>query len=84
MYFRYHEQKFRLKKSGIENITYLVESHGRNDHLGMPLQTLCQAATNTAIQENFFIKYTENIRETVEYLANFSRSLIGMFKVVNI
>ncbi|CAG9769246.1 unnamed protein product [Ceutorhynchus assimilis] len=78
---RYYEQKFRLKKSGIENLTYLVESHGKNQHsLGLPLQSLYQAATNTAIQENFFIKFTENMKETVEYLVHFTKILVEMFK----
>ncbi|XP_066248674.1 crossover junction endonuclease MUS81 isoform X2 [Euwallacea similis] len=77
---RYYEQKFRLKHSGIENLTYLVESHGNNQHCGLPLESLMQAATNTAIQENFFIKFTANIRETAHYLASFSKHLIDLFK----
>ncbi|KAJ8956768.1 hypothetical protein NQ314_006642 [Rhamnusium bicolor] len=37
---RYHEQKFRLKKSGIQNITYLIEKYGNNQYVGLPLKTL--------------------------------------------
>ncbi|XP_066150680.1 crossover junction endonuclease MUS81 isoform X2 [Euwallacea fornicatus] len=77
---RYYEQKFRLKQSGIENLTYLIESHGSNQQCGLPLESLMQAATNTAIQENFFIKFTANIKETAHYLASFSKHLIDLFK----
>ncbi|XP_076250613.1 mus81 structure-specific endonuclease subunit [Rhynchophorus ferrugineus] len=77
---RYHEQKFRLKKSGIENLIYLVESYGKNKNLGIPLQTLYQATSYTAIQENFFIKYTENIQDTIEYLVIFSEMLKKTYK----
>ncbi|XP_050312727.1 crossover junction endonuclease MUS81 [Anthonomus grandis grandis] len=76
---RYYEQKFRLKKSGIENLIYLVESHGNNQHVGLPLKNLHQAASNTAIQENFFVKFTENTKETVEYLANMFGTLKRIF-----
>ncbi|KAF2879203.1 hypothetical protein ILUMI_26958 [Ignelater luminosus] len=66
---RFHEQKFRLKQSGVQNLIYLIESHGNNTHTGLPMATLYQAATNTLLQDNFDVKFTNNIRETVEYLA---------------
>ncbi|XP_030767482.1 crossover junction endonuclease MUS81 [Sitophilus oryzae] len=77
---RYHEQKFRLKRSGIENLIYLVESYGKNQHLGLPLQTLYQAASYTALQEHFFIKFTGSLNESIEYLAYFTRTLIQIYK----
>lgn len=76
---RYHEQKFRLKKSGIQTVTYLIERIG--GHLSLPLATLHQAAANTAIQDGFNVKFTANLKHTVKYLANFSRLLIENYKV---
>lgn len=78
---RYHEQKFRLKKCGIQNIIYLIEKYGNNQHVGLPITTLHQAATNTAIQDGFCVTFTENIRDTAKYLAYFSTLLVKMFKV---
>lgn len=78
---RYHEQKFRLKKCGIQNVIYLIERFGNNQHVGLPLSTLYQAATNTAIQDGFCVKFTENIRDTAKYLANFTTILVKMYKV---
>ncbi|KAL1497572.1 hypothetical protein ABEB36_008508 [Hypothenemus hampei] len=77
---RYYEQKFRLKRSGIDNLIYLVESHGQNRCLSLPLDSLLQAATNTAIQENFFVKFTSDLKETVQYLVNFTGALENIFK----
>lgn len=76
---RYHEQKFRLKKSGIQNITYLIENF--NKHIGLPITTLHQAAANTAIQDGFTVKFTENLMHTVKYLEQFSRLLYSYYKV---
>ncbi|KAJ8979921.1 hypothetical protein NQ317_003663 [Molorchus minor] len=77
---RYHEQKFRLKRSGIQNITYLIEKCGNNQYYGLPISTLYQAATNTAVQDGFCVKFTESHKDTARYLANFSTLLVGMFK----
>ncbi|GJQ86282.1 mus81 [Trypoxylus dichotomus] len=65
---RYHEQKFRLKQCGIQNIVYLIESYGDNTHTGLPLTTLYQAATNTLIQDGFTVKFCENLKGTARYL----------------
>ncbi|KAG5898581.1 hypothetical protein JTB14_016593 [Gonioctena quinquepunctata] len=76
---RYHEQKFRLKRSGIQNVIYLIENHSQK-HLGLPMTTLQQAATNTAIQSGFTVKVTSNLRHTAKYLSNFTRVLTNQFK----
>lgn len=78
---RYYEQKFRLKRCGLQNIIYLIERYGCNQHVGLPTATLYQAATNTAIQDGFCVKFTESIRHTARYLLNFSAILIRIFKV---
>nr|XP_023012458.1 crossover junction endonuclease MUS81 [Leptinotarsa decemlineata] len=76
---RYHEQKFRLKRCGIQNKTYLVENY-ISKHLGLPLQTLLQAATNTAIQDGYHVKITSNLRHTAQYLSRFTKKLNEKFK----
>lgn len=76
--FRYHEQKFRLKKCGIDNKIYLIESHV---NYGLPLSNLRQAATNTAIQDNFHVKFTETPSSTVRYLTELTRTLHELFQV---
>ncbi|KAK5649653.1 hypothetical protein RI129_000682 [Pyrocoelia pectoralis] len=77
---RFHEQKFRLKQCGIQNVIYLIESHGSNTHVGLPIMSLYQAATNTYIQDGFNIKFTDDVRGTVNYLATFTSLLENIYK----
>ncbi|XP_046746605.1 crossover junction endonuclease MUS81 isoform X2 [Diprion similis] len=77
---RYQEQKFRLKRSGVDNIIYLVENHGNNQHSVLPLQTLFQAATNTLIQDGFAVKYTSSHRDSMFYLASLTLMLNKIYQ----
>lgn len=80
---RFHEQKFRLQDSGIKNVIYLIESYGNNQHIGLPLQNLLQAATNTQVQCNFTTKFTSNHADTITYLAVMTDLLNDIYKVTN-
>lgn len=78
---RYYEQKHRLKQCGLKNIIYLVENTGGSDqNLGLPLQNLLQAATNTAVQNDFQLKFTENNAHTVMYLHVVTTLLNKLYK----
>ncbi|XP_015609411.1 crossover junction endonuclease MUS81 [Cephus cinctus] len=77
---RFHEQKFRLKQSGIENLIYMVESHGNNKHTVIPLTTLLQAAVNSMVQEGFTVKYTNSHRDSMLYLATLTRILTQTYE----
>lgn len=76
---RFHEQKFRLHKSGIENLIYLIESYGNNQHTGLPLKTLLQAATNTQIHGKFIVKFTDCHQDSMMYLAVMTELLIKKY-----
>lgn len=78
---RFHEQKFRLADSGIPNIIYLIESRGSNSHLGLPIQNLLQAATNTQIHNRFSIKFTDSHNDSILYLSVITKLLVKMFQV---
>ncbi|XP_013115164.1 crossover junction endonuclease MUS81 [Stomoxys calcitrans] len=77
---RFSEQKHRLKQSGIQHVIYLVEDYGDNEHLGLPLENLQQALSNTLIQSNFAIQRTENHRRSMMYLQGMSQMLIRLYK----
>ncbi|EEZ99114.1 crossover junction endonuclease MUS81 [Tribolium castaneum] len=77
---RFHEQKFRLKQCGIPNLIYLVESYGKNEHVGLPLTTLYQAATNTLVQDNFIVRFTNDTKASCGYLASLTKFLEKLFK----
>lgn len=79
---RFHEQKFRLKQCGIENVVYLIENHLKNGKLqcGLPFTTLLQAATNTQIHSKFQVKFTENSQHTILYLTVMTSFIENIFK----
>lgn len=78
---RYHEQKFRLQKCGVENIIYVIENVPKNTErgLGLPLTTLMQAATNTQIHSKFQVKFTDNFNHTIIYLTVMTSFIENIF-----
>ncbi|XP_065370990.1 crossover junction endonuclease MUS81-like [Calliphora vicina] len=77
---RFHEQKHRLKQSGIQHIIYLIEDYGDNEHVGLPLDSLKQALSNTLIHNNFAIEHTENHRRSMMYLQGLTQMFIRLYK----
>ncbi|GFG29411.1 hypothetical protein Cfor_02614 [Coptotermes formosanus] len=72
---RFHEQKFRMKQSAVQNLVYLVESHGDNMHTSLPLDTLNQATINTQVVDKFTVKTTSSHRDSMHYLSIMTRLL---------
>lgn len=78
---RFYEQKYRLKQCGLENVIYLIESIGGNDQsLGLPIQNLLQAATNTAVQNGFQVRFTDNNPHSVMFLHVVSSHLNKLYQ----
>lgn len=77
---RFHEQKFRLKSSKIQNLIYLIENYGNNEHVGLPIGSLLQSAVNTQVHGDFQIKYTNNHWESILYLKAMTNCLIRHYK----
>lgn len=78
---RFREQKFRLKRCGLERRVYLVEEHGSVHNLSLPESTLLQAVTNTQVIDGFFVKRTADIKESAAYLALLTRGLQRLYQV---
>ncbi|KAH8339542.1 hypothetical protein KR074_005727 [Drosophila pseudoananassae] len=72
---RFHEQKHRLKQSGLRHVIYLVEDYGDNEQLGLPLESLQQALANARVQTGVQVVRTENHFRSMSYLASMTRSL---------
>lgn len=73
---RFHEQKFRLRKSGLRNITYLIEdfslSAERSDRYG---DAVSSAIANTQVVNGYFVKRTTKLDDSIRYLARMTRLL---------
>lgn len=78
---RFHEQKFRLNESGLQNKIYLIENRGNNLHVGLPLPNLLQAATNTQVHSMFSIKFTDSLNDSMLYLATMTKLLNNIYQV---
>ncbi|XP_017754779.1 PREDICTED: crossover junction endonuclease MUS81 [Eufriesea mexicana] len=81
---RFHEQKFRLKHSGITNLMYIIEECAKAQRLTIPHSSLMQASINTLIQDGFSIKYTKSHKDSMFYLSSLTRILIKTFKGKNL
>ncbi|KAG5320658.1 MUS81 endonuclease, partial [Pseudoatta argentina] len=77
---RFHEQKFRLKQSGIENLMYIVENIDKNSRYSVPLSSLLQASVNCLIQDGFTVKYTRNHKDSMLHLSCITKILIKLYK----
>ncbi|XP_045769347.1 crossover junction endonuclease MUS81 [Maniola jurtina] len=77
---RFHEQKFRLRKCGLNHVIYMVENHGSNKHVGLPMQSLMQALANTRVQDGFKVHVTESLAHSVRFLATMTLRLMYEYK----
>ncbi|XP_004520819.1 crossover junction endonuclease MUS81 [Ceratitis capitata] len=77
---RFHEQKHRLRQCGLQNVIYLVEDYGDNEHLGLPMESLQQAIVNTQIHSGFTIAHTQNNFRSMKHLQGVTKTLIRCFK----
>lgn len=86
---RYEEQKFRMKNSGLEHMFYLVEDHPKaKEHWGrvggeggmVTPEAIEQAVANTAVQEGFSVKRTQDQKQTIEFLTLITRLLREKYK----
>lgn len=78
---RFHEQKFRLKKSGLQNVTYLVEektiSAEKLEAFGASMES---AIAQMQIVDDIFVKQTSKTDDTIRYLERMTKSLKRMYE----
>lgn len=72
---RFHEQKFRLKRSGIKNVVYLIEHINVNDTFDKYREAIETAIASTQVVNGYFIKKTLKMDETIAYLASMTKLL---------
>ncbi|BDD62546.1 Crossover junction endonuclease mus81 [Monascus purpureus] len=71
---RFHEQKFRLRRSGIKNIVYLIEefniTHDSHSANALKYQEMVASAiASTQVVNGYFVKKTLNLDDSIRYLA---------------
>jgi crossover junction endonuclease MUS81 len=66
---RFREQKARLSRSGIRDITYIIEKYDSEEVDEFDPQSIQTAIYSTQVVDGFFVKRTSSIEDTIRYLA---------------
>lgn len=73
---RFHEQKFRLKKSGAKNVVYLIEEFNLDERNRSNYEQSVQSAiATTQVVNGFFVKQTQKMDDTIKYLVRMTNKL---------
>ncbi|KAK3840630.1 MAG: hypothetical protein JOS17DRAFT_678281 [Linnemannia elongata] len=73
---RFNEQKFRLSRSGIGQVVYILETYKANETFGgIPVEAIRTAMTTTQVHSGFFLKRTINTDQTIDYLVAMTKAL---------
>lgn len=73
---RFHEQKFRLKRSGVRHVTYLVEEISLDrEHFSKYEDSVQSAIASTQVVNGFTVKKTQKMDDTIRYLARMTEML---------
>ncbi|CAI7664555.1 unnamed protein product [Penicillium glandicola] len=84
---RFHEQKFRLRRSGIKNVIYLIEEFAvthpdsTSGSAAQYQEMVSSAIASTQVLNQYFIKKTKHLDESIRYLARMTLLLRKMYGV---
>ena len=85
---RFREQKWRLGRSGVKNIIYLIEDlgnwvpggpNGGGDGGGYMHEAVNTAISSTQVVNGFFLKRTSKVDDTIRYLARMHNFLSKLY-----
>ncbi|GKT89759.1 crossover junction endonuclease MUS81 [Colletotrichum tofieldiae] len=78
---RFHEQKFRLRKSGVKHVVYIVEEIAMDSGYYSKIEEMIQSATaSTQVVNGYFLKKTQKMDDTIRYLARMTFMLKKMYE----
>ncbi|CAM1507101.1 Fc.00g067420.m01.CDS01 [Cosmosporella sp. VM-42] len=73
---RFHEQKFRLKRSGVKKVIYIIEEITIDPASIQRYEEAVQSAiASTQVVNGYFVKKTAKMDETIRYLARMTTML---------
>ncbi|KAI0817955.1 hypothetical protein GGR55DRAFT_685417 [Xylaria sp. FL0064] len=73
---RFHEQKFRLKRSGVKNVVYIVEEMSMDAMAFQKYEESVQSAiASTQVVNGYFLKKTQKMDDTIRYLTRMTMLL---------
>lgn len=73
---RFHEQKFRLRRSGVKNVVYLVEEISMDATYFQKYEESVQSAiASMQVVNGYFVKRTQKMDDTISYLTSMTKIL---------
>ncbi|KAF9436387.1 Crossover junction endonuclease mus81 [Entomortierella beljakovae] len=72
---RFNEQKFRLRRSGLGHVVYLIETHRVGEVYDITADGLRTAMTGIQIHDNFFVRRTNHTDHSIDYLVSVTNAL---------
>ncbi|KAF9569257.1 Crossover junction endonuclease mus81 [Mortierella alpina] len=77
---RFNEQKFRLKRSGLGNPIYLIETFRVGETYDIGEDAIRTAMMKTQVQDGFFLKRTDHTDQTIDYLVSLTNALKRLYE----
>jgi crossover junction endonuclease MUS81 len=78
---RFHEQKFRLRKSGVKNVIYLIEEISMSAEQFQRYEAAVRSAiASTQVVNGYFVKKTQKVDDTIRYLARMTAMLKEIYE----
>ncbi|KAK4944261.1 Crossover junction endonuclease mus81 [Elasticomyces elasticus] len=78
---RFREQKFRLHKSGVKHVVYVVEEYSlsaeKSEKYGDAVES---AIASMQVVDNVFVKQTTKLDDTIRYLARMTKTLKTLYE----
>ncbi|KAI0136504.1 hypothetical protein BJ170DRAFT_14535 [Xylariales sp. AK1849] len=73
---RFHEQKFRLRRSGVKHVVYIVEEMALDPSNQQKYEEAVQSAmASTQVVNGYFLKKTQKMDDTIRYLTRMTMRL---------
>ncbi|PHH87987.1 hypothetical protein CDD83_8149 [Cordyceps sp. RAO-2017] len=73
---RFHEQKFRLNRSGVRKVIYIIEEISMDPATYQKYEEAVQSAiASTQVVNGYFVKRTAQMDETIKYLSRLTQML---------
>ncbi|KAJ4394405.1 Crossover junction endonuclease mus81 [Gnomoniopsis smithogilvyi] len=78
---RFREQKFRLKRSGVSHVTYLIEEISLDQSFFQKYEESVESAiASTQVVNGFSVKKTRGVDESIRYLARMTSMLKNLYE----
>ncbi|KAI7867963.1 hypothetical protein BDF14DRAFT_1685011, partial [Spinellus fusiger] len=77
---RFKEQKRRLGQAGARKVMYVVEEHNKEEAARFGIQAIHAAMSGTQIMDGFYLKRTQSLDDTIDYLVCVTALVRKMYK----